>query len=187
MEDVLTQFKADDFDFTRVAVIGCPGSGKTTFSNNLGHMLGRKVTHLDKLLWKPNWQMPPYDERDAIHSELINGEEWIIDGMWKSHLPKRIMRATLVIFLDYKRSVSLSRACERRIAYRGCQREDIADGCLEKLDSYFIKYIWNFQKQTRPLILQLLERKSESQVVAFSSPKEARVYLQQLATAFLFG
>ncbi len=53
MEDVLTQFKADDFDFTRVAVIGCPGSGKTTFSNNLGHMLGRKVTHLDKLLWKP--------------------------------------------------------------------------------------------------------------------------------------
>lgn len=161
-------------DLARVAIIGCPGSGKTTLSNSLQQILRRPVVHLDKVLWLPNWQMPSYEERVQIHSEIVNNENWIIDGMWKSHLVDRFKRATLVIFLDYKRGLCMRRAIKRRLKYGGKQREDIADGCLEKLDGYFLKYIWTFRKNVRPLIFQLVEQHPEIKVITLTSPKQTR-------------
>lgn len=170
-------------DFSRIAVVGCPGSGKTTFSKALGNVLNRPVLHLDKLLWNPNWQMLPYDERKPIHDTLIAQENWIIDGMWRSHLVDRYSRATLVVFLDYRRATCVRRAIVRRLKYSGKQREDIAQGCLEKLDRYFLKYIWNFKKKVRPLILQLAESHSQSvYTITLTNPKAAKNFLHALET-----
>ncbi len=173
-----------ELNFARVAIIGCPGSGKTTFSNQLQGILGRSVVHLDKLLWNPNWNMLEFSERQAIHGKLIAEENWIIDGMWKSHLTERLKRATLVIFLDYKRSLCMRRAILRRIKYNGKQREDIAEGCLEKLDTYFLKYIWNFNKNMRPLISQLLQNNQAVQAVVLKNPKQTKAFLAQLEEFF---
>lgn len=162
----------------RIAVIGCPGSGKTTLANNLGKILNRPVVHLDKVLWNPNWEMLPYEQRVIIHNELINGDNWLIDGMWRSHLEDRFVRATTVIFLDYKRRVSLFRALKRRRKYAGKQRDDIADGCLEKLDKDFLQYIWNFRKQTRPLICKLINSNPQITTVTLSTPKQASCFLK---------
>lgn len=167
-------------DFSRIAVVGCPGSGKTTFSNKLGKVLNRSVLHLDKLLWNPNWQMLPYDQRKTIHDKLVAQENWIIDGMWRSHLADRYSRATLVVFLDYSRRTCIRRAILRRIKYSGKQREDIAQGCLEKLDGYFLKYIWNFNKSVRPLILQLAQRSQTVCTITLTSPKAAKYFLKEL-------
>ena len=175
----------DKFDFaaldlSRIAVIGCPGSGKTTLSNELGRILNRQVAHLDKVLWNPNWEMLPYDERKVIHDGLIAKDNWLIDGMWRSHLPDRFKRATTVIFLDNKRRVSFFRAVKRRIKYRGKQRDDIAEGCLEKLDSDFTKYIWNFRKDVRPLIYSLVDECADVATVILSSPKATKRFVRQL-------
>ena len=40
----------------RIAVIGIPGSGKSTFANKLGNNLGRPIIHLDKEYWTNDWQ-----------------------------------------------------------------------------------------------------------------------------------
>ena len=173
-------FDISALNFSRVAVIGCPGSGKTTFSNRLGKILSRQVIHLDKVLWNPNWEMLPYEERKVIHDKLISADNWLIDGMWRSHLPDRFKRATLVIFLDYKRRVSFFRALKRRIKYRGLQRDDIAEGCLEKLDRDFTHYIWTFRKQVRPQILELITEHKEISVVALPNPKSAENFLRGL-------
>ena len=174
-----TDFSA--FDFSRVAVIGCPGSGKTTFANRMGAITSRSVVHLDKVLWNPNWEMLPYDKRKTIHDGLIADNEWIIDGMWRSHLVDRFNRATLVIFLDYKRRVSFFRALKRRVKYRGKQRDDIADGCLEKLDRDFTRYIWNFRKNVRPLILRLIADNPQVTTVVLPNPKSADKFLSHLS------
>lgn len=178
-----TSFQIDisALDFSRVAVIGCPGSGKTTFALRLGELLSRKVVHLDKVLWGANWQMLPYDERQVIHNNLISADTWLIDGMWKSHLPQRLDAATLVIFLDYKRRVSMGRAIKRRIKYRGKQRDDIADGCLEKLDNYFLQYIWTFRRKVRPYILNEIAARPNLNVVTLASPKVTEAFLQTLS------
>lgn len=165
-------------DLRRIAVIGCSGSGKTTFANALGKALGREVIHLDKLLWEPDWQTMPYERRRKIHDELVRAETWLIDGMWRSHLADRYDRATTVIFLDYPRRVCLSRVVKRRLKFAGKQREDIADGCLEKLDGYFLRYIWNFRRKVRPLILQLSAEHSPNVcTVTLNSPKQAKKFL----------
>lgn len=178
------QFDYTDLDFSRVAVIGCPGSGKTTFTKSMGKILNREVIHLDKVLWDVNWQMLPYEKRQTIHDSLISADNWLIDGMWKSHLEERMDRASLVIFLDYKRNVSFFRAVKRRIKYRGKQRDDIADGCLEKLDNYFLNYIWTFRRKVRPIILQEFAKRPNLRVVTLCTPKQAELFLQQLQ-AFL--
>lgn len=174
-------FCLQDADFTRTAVIGCPGSGKTTFSNNLQEILHRRAIHLDKVLWAANWKMLDYEKRVEIHNNIICQDSWLIDGMWKSHLPDRFKRATLVIFLDFRRSLCLYRAVKRRVRYSGKQREDIADACLEKLDGYFLKYIWTFRKKVRPVILSLMEENPQIKVIRLTSPKEAQRFLQQLS------
>ncbi len=162
-------------------IIGCPGSGKTTFSRRLAEVLGRQAVHLDRLLWRPDWEMIPYDERLVIHNGLINADSWIIDGMWRSHVTDRMKRATAVLFLDYKRSVCLRRAVARRIRFAGKQRNDIAEGCTEKLDGDFIRYIWKFNKEIRPMIYELINRYSENiDYAVFKNPKEAEKFLSDL-------
>jgi len=171
-------------DFSRVAVIGCPGSGKTTLACKLGQILGKSVVHLDKVLWNKNWQMLPFDEREKIHEDIIGAENWLIDGMWRSHLESRFARATFVVFLDYKRRVSLRRAVRRFLKYRKKQRADIAEGCLEKLDGYFLKYIWTFRKKVRPQILQLIVDYPEVEVATLCTPKQTEKFVQQLIKFF---
>ncbi len=166
-------------DFSRIAIIGCPGSGKTTFSLQLKNLLNREVVHLDKLLWNSNWQLPSFEVRSQLHAQAISADKWIMDGMWKSHLEERLQRATLVIFLDYRRSLCLKRVLTRRIKYSGKQRADIADGCFEKLDSEFMQFVWNFNKCTRPQILRLTKQYNV-QTVVLASPKQTKAFLQQL-------
>jgi len=169
-------------NFQRVAIIGCPGSGKTTLSNQLGQLLNRPVVHLDKVLWAPNWQMIPYAQRKQIHDQLIAGDSWLIDGMWRSHLADRLQRATLVIFLDYKRSVCMRRATLRHLKNFRRQRPDIAQGCVEKHDRDFSNYIKTFNKKVRPFIIAQLAQ-TQAQVVVLTNPRKASKYIQQLINA----
>ncbi|MCM1043017.1 MAG: AAA family ATPase [Corallococcus sp.] len=168
-------------DFSRIAVIGSPGSGKTTFSEKLSKVLGKRVTHLDKLLWESNWVMMPFEKRKEIHDMLIGGEEWLIDGMWRSHLADRLERATTVIFLDYPTSVCMRRAARRHFKNRGKQRPDIAEGCLERSDRDFTEYIRNFRRDVRPFVLDRILRLPKSvTVVTFANPREAKKYLESV-------
>ena len=71
-----------------------------------------------------------------------------------------------------------------REEYAGKQRDDIAEGCLEKLDGYFLKYIWNFRKNARPIVLKLLAEHPEAQVVTLQSPNETKQFERQLTDFF---
>ncbi len=172
--------ETSQIDFSRVAIIGCPGSGKTVFSNKLGEILNRTVVHLDKILLGQNWDAKEFEQRVEIHNELIAQESWVIDGMWLSHLTERFKRATFVIFFDYKRSVCMWRAIKRQIKYNKKQRDDVADGCLDKMDKSFLDYIWTFKKKVRPQILQLIEENPQVQVVVLKNHKQTEQFIKAL-------
>lgn len=168
-------------DFSRVCVIGCPGSGKTTFSNNLGNLLGKQVVHLDSILWAENWQLRPEEQRLQIHDDVVSGQSWIVDGMWASYLQQRVQRSSLVIFLDYKRLLCFCRAFFRQVKYRGKQRSDLANGCIEKVDKEFLRYVWDFHKQSIPRVKDVLKQNANVCQVTFTTPRQAKVFLKQLA------
>ena len=88
----------------RVAVIGPPGAGKTTFARRLADKTGLPLIHLDAHFWNPGWVPTPREEWRARHAELLSPDEWIIDGVYPGTLEERVAAADTVIFLDVPRA-----------------------------------------------------------------------------------
>lgn len=167
-------------NFDRVAIIGSAGSGKTTFAKTLGSLLGRQVVHLDKILWGENWTQLTHEQHLQILEPIVQGNQWIIDGMWAKTLELRFKNATLVVFLDYKPSLCAWRAFSRSLKNGGKQRDDLATGCVEKIDFSFYNYILKFRKHSLPKIKQLQLDYPSVQVISLKNPKQTQQFVEQL-------
>ena len=58
------------FPYKRVAVIGCPGGGKSTFSRALRDRVGLPLYHLDAIYWKEDRTTLPKEEFRALQRQL---------------------------------------------------------------------------------------------------------------------
>lgn len=166
-------------DAKRILVIGSGGSGKTTLAIELGKMLSVPVIHLDKLFWLPGWMQTPAEEWEQKLTHAISGENWIIDGNYFKSLSVRLSRADTVIYLDYNRWLCVLRAFKRWRINKGKVRPDMGDGCPEKMDLGFLKWILRFPKKTKPQMLEALKDFSGS-VILCKSPKHTKRFLEQL-------
>ena len=134
----------------RIAIIGCSGGGKSTLARALGERLGLPVIHLDTLFWKPGWTESAAEPfRQAVEA-AAEGEAWVIDGNFISASTAHLARADTVIWLDQPRVLCLWRAFRRAITSFGRARADLAPGCPERVDPTFYRYIWNWDRLTRP-------------------------------------
>ena len=66
----------------KVLVIGCCGSGKSTFSKKLQSILNVELIHLDQYYHKPNWEEPKKEEWERRVNNLIQKPSWIMDGTY---------------------------------------------------------------------------------------------------------
>ena len=160
----------------KVLVIGSGGSGKSTFSRSLGTLLGLEVIHLDSLYWSAGWvEMPKPDWRKTVEG-LLNRTGWIIDGNYSGTLEMRIEACDTVVFLDLSRLVCVWRLLKRAVLYRNQRRPDMAEGCPERLNLDFVKWVWGYRKRSRPKVVSLLEATSK-QVIWLQSPTEVKRFL----------
>ena len=148
----------------RVLVIGSGGAGKSTFAKRLHEILEIEVIHLDTLYWNPGWVETPKDEWEKIVRELTQRDSWIIDGNYSGTLDIRIAACDTVIFLDVARTVCLWRVFKRVLFFRNGRRTDMAEGCDERFNLEFMKWIWDYPKRTRPKVLKLLKDSSKNVV-----------------------
>ena len=98
----------------KVMVIGCPGSGKSTFSRALHDKTNIPLYYLDMLFWnadKTTVEKSVFLERLTA---VIEKDEWIVDGNFSSTMEMRMAKCDTVIFLDYPTEVCLS-------GIRGCR------------------------------------------------------------------
>ena len=161
----------------KVIVIGCPGSGKSTFSRALSGKLGLPLYHLDMMYW--NADKTTVEKRIFLErlSLVLEKDEWIIDGNYGSTMEQRIAVCDTVIFLDYPCDVCLSGIGERR----GKPRSDMPWIESGKEDAEFIEFIKGFNEQQRPKVLGLLNKYSNKNVLIFTSRKQADEYLKALS------
>ena len=163
------------FPYKRVAVIGCPGGGKSTFSRALRDRVGLPLYHLDAIYWRDDRTHLSREEFYPLMQEIIAREEWIMDGNYNATLEWRISACDLLIFLDYPAEVCL----EGVRARRGQKRSDmpwVEDGD----DEEFLEFIRAFETESRPRILDLIGKYPDKAVVTFRTREEAEGYLAGL-------
>lgn len=160
----------------KVIVIGCPGSGKTTFAEKLNKLTGLPLYYLDAIWHKPDKTHIPRDEFDRRISEIFATPVWIIDGNYNRTIETRLQQCDTVFLFDLPAEVCIQGATDRL----GKGRYDLA--WIEKeLDPEFETFIRDFSKTSLPKIYELLEKyKSKVQITVFKSREEADNYIKEI-------
>lgn len=167
----------------RIAIIGCCGAGKSTFARALHDNFGLPVFHLDRLFWAPGWQQVGIEIFRNRCREINLLEEWIIDGNYSSTLRDRCERADLVVFLDYATPVCLWRVIRRTLSGYGTARPDVGDGCLERFDLAFLRYVIDFRRKRRDSIVAILEEFPADKILRPRNSREADEILTRFRCA----
>lgn len=117
------------------------GAGKSTFARKLSEKLEIPVHHLDAYYWKAGWVERDTAEFKTIQHHLVAEETWIIEGNYGSSMDIRLKEADTFIYLELPLRVCVYRALKRWITNYGKTRPDMAEGCPEKMDMEFLKFI----------------------------------------------
>jgi len=164
----------------RIAVVGSGGAGKSTFADQLGHLIGVPVIHLDEHFWKPGWVETPAPEWRQLQRALVAGDRWIADGNYGSTFDIRFDRADTVIVLALPRLVCVTRALRRSMLHRG--REIQAKGCPERLCLRFLRWVWRYPIDSRPrLEAELGHHRSHLRVIELTSRTAVSTFLDEAA------
>lgn len=167
-------------DCRRIAIVGCPGSGKSMLSLQLARFCDLPLIHLDREYWQPGWKQPQAEDWQRRVRELTEGERWIIDGNYAGTLPLRLERADTVIWLDMPLAVCLWGVIKRRFMFRRRQRPDMASHCPERLRLSFFKYILDFHKTQLPQLRRQIDACNGINRLVFTRRKDVCQWLAAL-------
>lgn len=158
----------------RIIVIGCPGSGKTTFAEKLRDRLGLPLYYLDAIWHKPDKTHIPREEFDARLSEILALDGWIIDGNYSRTVERRIVACDTVFLFDLPVEVCLNGATSRL----GKGRYDMPWIDTE-LDPALAREIESFPSKNLPELYRLLEKYGDGRrVVVFKSREAADDFIE---------
>jgi len=163
----------------KVIIIGCPGSGKSTFARSLRDITGLPLHHLDMLYWNKDGTTVSKDVFLSRLEMVRSNPKWIIDGNYASTMEMRIKECDTVFFLDYPTEVCLSGIKERK----GKLRSDMPCILHDNEDEEFVDFIINYNLECRPNVVSLLKEYSMKNIIIFKSREESKQYLFSLSRA----
>lgn len=164
----------------RVLVIGCPGSGKSTFARALRDRTGLPLIPIDRLYWNADRTVVPPEVFRTRLARALALPRWILDGNRGSTMAQRMAVCDTVFFLDYPTSVCVSGVLARREQ----PRPDLPwVEPPDAVDAAFMDSIHQYRTQSRPKVLHLLENHPEKAIHIFSTRAQADAFL---GSAFRF-
>ncbi|MBQ8813940.1 MAG: adenylate kinase [Lachnospiraceae bacterium] len=160
----------------KAIVIGCPGSGKTTFAEKLSKCTGLPLYYLDAIWHKPDRTHISRVEYDQRLSEILQTQEWIIDGNYSRTIEVRMQNCDTVYLFDLPTETCIQGATTRL----GKARYDVPWIDTE-LDVKFKREIEAFPTKVLPGIYALIDKyKAGRQVIVFKSREQADEYLNRM-------
>lgn len=161
----------------RFAIIGLPGSGKSTFAKKLGQALDIPVHHLDRQMFEADGRKKDREELLAIEREMVKEEGWVVEGCSLSTLATRFERADVVLYFNFSRLLCIYRIIKRAL----CFDETLAEtGCVRGVNLRLIEYIWNFDRSKRAQIEKLRNQYPSVKFQEIKSPQAAAEYFNKL-------
>lgn len=159
----------------KVIIIGCPGSGKSTFSRALHELTHLPLYHLDLL----NWNSDKTTVSKAVFLERLQNvvalDKWIIDGNYGSSIELRMKECDTVFFLDYSVEVCIDGINQRQ----GKTRSDMP-WVETEVDEALLEFIRNYNTKSKPKVLELLKKYNEKDIIVFKSRNEADDYISKV-------
>ena len=160
----------------KVIIIGCPGSGKTTFAEKLNRITGLPLYYLDAIWHKPDKTHIQREDFDKRISEIFSTSEWIIDGNYNRTIEERLRQCDTVFLFDLPTEVCIRGATDRL----GKDRYDLP-WIERELSPSFRRSIEEFPHNSLPRIYELIEKYSiDKQVVIFRLREDADNYLRSI-------
>ncbi len=161
----------------KVIIIGCPGSGKSTFSRALAEKTDLPLFHLDLLYWNSDKSTVSKEVFLERLSQVLEEKYWIIDGNYGATLEMRLKACDTVFFLDYPLEVCL----EGIKARKGKPRADIP--WFEKsdeIDEEFMDFIRDYNIKSKPKVIDLLGKYNDKNIIVFNNRIESEKFLSQI-------
>ena len=163
--------------YNRIAIIGAPGTGKTTLANNFSEIYSIPATHSDGIHHLPNWQQRNKDERDEMILKIVEQEKWIIDGTYKATLRARLEKADFIIWLDFTTIAQIKGIMQRYLKNKGVEKPEIP-GCREKMDKEFFTYVLKYNRVKRKNIVENLEGIDKEKILIFKNRRQVNKWLK---------
>ena len=163
----------------RIQIMGCSGSGKSTLARKLGEKTGLPVVHIDRLFWKSGWVESSKEEIDTKILAAAAGERWIMDGNYSRTLRHRLERCDLVVYLDFPRWFCVLSVIRRYLQNLGRVRPDMPEGCPEKIDREFLRWVWNFNQGHREKFLAMLGELPPERVIILKNRREVNRFVAE--------
>ena len=160
----------------RVIIIGCPGSGKSTFGRELKRITGLPLYHLDMMFWNVDKTTVSKEIFIERLQEVMSNPKWIIDGNYGSTMEMRVKECDTVFFLDYPTDICIEGVESRK----GQPRSDMPWVESGNTDEDFIDFINKYNSESRPKVISLLEKYSTKNIIIFESRTESEEYLSLL-------
>ncbi len=134
----------------KIAVVGYSGSGKSTLAKALGERYDCQVLHLDRVHWLPGWRERSREEETKLVAAFLDERDsWVVDGNYFAlSYERRLREADRIVFMNFNRFSCLRRVFRRFRQHRGKNRESMTEGCAEKIDFEFVRWIlWTGRKK----------------------------------------
>ena len=127
----------------KIAIIGYSGSGKSTLARKLWEHYKLPVLHFDRVQFRPNWEIRPQASKEIMTKTFLDlHKDWVIDGNYsKLSYERRMEEADVIILLLFNKVSCLYRVTRRYLTYKDSSRPDMGEGCKEKLDWEFVKWV----------------------------------------------
>ena len=167
----------------KISIIGYSGSGKSTLARELANKYQADVFHFDAVQFLPNWEIRREEEKLRITKEFLDTHDsWVIDGNYsKLFYERRMAEADLIIILLFNRFSCLHRAHKRYIQYKNTTRPDMAEGCKEKLDLEFVKWIlWKGRTKKAKARYNELISQYKDKVIVIKNQKQLNKFIQDM-------
>lgn len=165
----------------KIVIIGSFGGGKTTLALQLSDILNIPVYHLDRYFWLPGWKEKPEDARIKILEELVQKEQWIIEGSYLRLSGSRLNAADTIIFLDMPTWLCLLRIFYRYFKDRKRTCPDLPPGCSRNLTLWRIGKVLFFRiRHHKELSQKLHSYELDKEIVWLHSPQEVESFLSKL-------
>ncbi len=168
----------------RITIIGNTGSGKSTFAMKIKEITGLPVYHIDKILWKKNWERTPEDEFTSKHGSILEKTSWILDGVgYHSTWEERFSAADTIIFLDMSLETCKRQALKRMEEDKIRPNPYVPEGCpypIELKDKQ-MELITKNHIELQSMIIEMIGKfKDEKEICEFINEDQVNNFLLDL-------